>query len=149
MSASSSDAAEARLDATVAEHLVHAYGDDALEILDLIAAEPSLGERLISDLPYLRAEVIHACRAEMALTLEDLLSRRLRIAVEDRTRGLGVTAEVAALMAQELGWSDEERAARLAAYDKYVRAEAGPLADLLPPPQLVANTATTHDERKG
>jgi glycerol-3-phosphate dehydrogenase len=84
----------------------------------------------------------------MALMLEDLLARRLRVSLEDRARGLGVAAEVATLMARELGWSDEERAARLAAYDKYVRAEAGPLADLLPPPQLVANTATTHDERK-
>ena len=139
-------AAEARLEATVAEHLVHAYGDEALEILDLIAEEPALGERLIPDLPYLRAEVIHACRAEMALTLEDLLSRRLRIAVEDRTRGLGVAAEVATLMAQELGWSDKECGARLAAYDKYMRTEAGPLADLLPPPQLLASP-TTHGQR--
>jgi glycerol-3-phosphate dehydrogenase len=81
----------------------------------------------------------------MALTLEDLLSRRLRVSLEDRARGLGVAAEVATLMAQELGWSDEERAARLAAYDKYIRTEAGPLADLLPPPQLLVNPATTHD----
>ncbi len=138
-------AAEARLDATVAEHLVHAYGDEALEILDLIAERPALGERLIPDLPYLRAEVVHTCRAEMALTLEDVLARRLHIALEDRARGLGVAAEVAALMAQELGWSDEERAARLAAYDCYVRAEAGPLASLLPPPQLAAKSATAHE----
>ena len=138
-------AAEARLDAMVAEHLVHAYGDESLEILDLIAERPALGERLISDLPYLRAEVIHACRAEMALTLEDLLARRLHISLEDRARGLGVAAEVAALMAQELGWSDEERVARLASYDKYVRDEAGPLADLLPPPQLAAKPATAHE----
>jgi glycerol-3-phosphate dehydrogenase len=138
-------AAAARLDATVAEHLVHAYGDEALEILDLIAEQPALGERLIPDLPYLRAEVLHACRAEMALTLEDLLARRLHISLEDRARGLGVAAEVASLMAQELGWSDEELAARLAAYDKYVRAEAGPLAGLLPPPQLAAKSTTAHE----
>jgi glycerol-3-phosphate dehydrogenase len=131
-------AAEARLGATVAEHLVHAYGDEALEILDLIVEHPELGERLISDLPYLRAEVVHACRAEMALTLGDLLARRLHIAIEDRMRGLGVAAEVAALMASELGWSDEERVARLAAYDKYVRAETGPLAGLPPPPRVAS-----------
>jgi glycerol-3-phosphate dehydrogenase len=81
----------------------------------------------------------------MALTLEDLLARRLRVSLEDRARGLGVAAEVAAMMAQELGWSDEERAARPAAYDKYVRAEAGPLGDLLPPPQLAAKSATAHE----
>jgi glycerol-3-phosphate dehydrogenase len=133
-------AAETRLDATVAEHLVHAYGDEALEILDLIAQRPVLGERLISDLPYLRAEVIHSCRAEMALTLEDLLARRLRIAIEDRARGLEVVTEVSALMAEELGWSDEERATRAAVYDHYVRAEAGPLAGQLPPPHSPATS---------
>jgi glycerol-3-phosphate dehydrogenase len=138
-------AAEARLDATVAEHLVHAYGDEGLEILDLIAERPALGERLIPDLPYLRAEVVHACRAELALTLEDLLARRLHIAIEDRSRGLGVVAEVAALMAGEFGWSDEERAARLTAYDQYVRAEAGPLAGLLPPPQSLLDSALPQD----
>lgn len=138
-------AAEMRLDAKVAEHLVYAYGDEALEILDLIAERPAMGERLIPDLPYLRAEVVHASRAEMALTLEDLLARRLRIAIEDRTRGLDVATDVGALMGHELGWSDEECATRLAAYDKYVRAEAGPLADLLPPPQLAAKSATAQE----
>jgi glycerol-3-phosphate dehydrogenase len=138
-------AAEARLDATVAEHLVHAYGDEGLEILDLIAERPALGERLIPDLPYLRAEVVHACRAELALTLEDLLARRLHIAIEDRSRGLGVVADAAALMAGELGWGDEERAAHLAAYDQYVRAEAGPLAGLLPSPQSLLDSALPQD----
>jgi glycerol-3-phosphate dehydrogenase len=138
-------AAEKRLDARVAEHLVYAYGVEALEILDLIAERPDLGERLILDLPYLRAEVVHACRAEMALTLEDLLSRRLRIAIEDRARGLEVAADAAMLMAEELGWSDEERATRLAAYDKYVRAEAGPLAGQLPPPQLPATSTMAQE----
>jgi glycerol-3-phosphate dehydrogenase len=138
-------AAETRLDAMVAEHLVHAYGDEALEILDLIAERPVLGERLISDLPYLRAEVIHACRAEMALTLEDLLARRLRIAIEDRARGLEVVTDVTALMAEELGWSDEERATRVALYDQYVRAEAGPLAGQLSPPQLPATSTMAQE----
>jgi glycerol-3-phosphate dehydrogenase len=138
-------AAETRLDARVAEHLVHAYGDEALEILDVIEERPTLGERLISNLPYLRAEVVHACRAEMALTLEDLLSRRLRIAVEDRARGLDVATDVAALMVEELGWSDDERATRLAVYDRYVRAEAGPLAGQLPPPQLPATSTMAQE----
>jgi glycerol-3-phosphate dehydrogenase len=128
-------ATELALDTTVTEHLVHAYGDEALEILDLIAAQPTLGERLVPDLPYLRAEVIHACRVEMALTLEDMLARRLHLALEDRARGLGAAEEVAALMAKELGWSAEERAVQLSAYQEYIRAEAGPLADLLPLPR--------------
>jgi glycerol-3-phosphate dehydrogenase len=138
-------AAEAGLDATVAEHLVRSYGDEALEILDLVGERPALGERLLPDLPYLCAEVVHACRVELALTLEDLLARRLHIAIEDRARGLGIAAPVATLMAEELGWSKDERAMRLSAYDQYVRAEAGPLADLLPPRQTLSNPTLAHD----
>jgi glycerol-3-phosphate dehydrogenase len=129
---------------TVAEHLARAYGDEALEILDLVAAQPALGARLVPDLPYLRAEVVHACRAELALTLEDLLARRLHLAIEDHARGLGVAAAVAALMASELGWSEEERATRLAAYEAYIRAEAGPLATL-PPPDATPDEAVAHE----
>jgi glycerol-3-phosphate dehydrogenase len=138
-------AGEMTVDATVAEHLVQGYGDEALEMLDLIAEQPTLRGRLVPDLPYLRAEVVHACRVEMALTLEDLLARRLRITLEDRARGLNAAAEVVALMARELGWSDEERAERLNSYDEYVRAEAGPLADLLPPPHPLAAVRPAQD----
>jgi len=91
----------------VLTHLGWAYGSEALRILQLIADDARLGEQLIPDLPYVRAEVLHACRAEMALTPYDILARRTSITLEDTRRGLAIVAEVAALMAQELGWSPE------------------------------------------
>jgi glycerol-3-phosphate dehydrogenase len=95
------------LSPAVLKHLGWAYGSEALRILQLIADDPRLGERLIGDLPYVYAEVLHACRAEMALTPYDILARRTSITLEDTRRGLGIVAEVAALMAQELAWSPE------------------------------------------
>lgn len=98
------------------KHLEDNFGSHASAVLDLIEEEKSLGERLVSDLPYLRAEVIYACRAEMAMTLEDVLARRTRIILEDGARGAGIAPQVAALMAVELGWSSEQTNAQVERY---------------------------------
>jgi hypothetical protein len=45
----------------------------------------------------------------MALTLEDVLSRRTRALLLDVAATAGAAGSVADLMAPELGWSDEER----------------------------------------
>lgn len=102
----------------IIEHLEFNYGGNARSILDLIEEEKekSLSERLVSDLPYIRAEVVYACRAEMAMTLEDMLARRTRIILEDGTRGAGVAPEVAAIMARELGWSSDQTHAQVEQY---------------------------------
>ncbi len=123
------------LDADVVEHLAQAHGSDALAVLALVEQDVPLGARLIPDLPYIRAEVIHACRAELALTLEDVLARRTRIAIEERSRGTTCTVDVADLMAAALGWSPIERTRQVAAYSAWAREQAGPLvADMLEPP---------------
>ena len=80
-------------------HLGNSYGSEAGAILGLVENDASLGTRLVNDLPYIRAEVVYACRHEMAMTPYDVLARRTSIALEDRQRGLGVVDEVAALMA--------------------------------------------------
>ncbi len=100
----------------IEESLGFNYGGHALEILDLIAAHPELGKRLIADLPFIYAEVIYACREEMALHLSDILARRMPIDLEDRDRGAGVVDEVARLMAAELGWSPSVVSAEIQAY---------------------------------
>ena len=104
-------------------HLAGAYGSEALAVLDLLAADATLAARLISDLPYLRAEVIHACRGEMALTPEDVLARRTSIILEDRWRGLGVLDEVTALMAGEYGWSEAQKRERAEMYRQKILSE--------------------------
>lgn len=90
-------------------HLGRSYGSEAHEILSLVEHEAALGARLIDDLPYIRAEVVYACRQEMAMMPDDLLARRTSITFEDRHQGLDIVEEVAALMARELGWSEEQR----------------------------------------
>ncbi|MGI8588463.1 MAG: FAD-dependent oxidoreductase [Chloroflexia bacterium] len=95
-----------------------AYGSNLSVMLDMIAADPALGARLVPDLPYTAAEVVYACRYEMALTLDDVLARRTRIAIEDWRHGQDCAPAVATLMARELGWDPAETARQLAAYQE-------------------------------
>ena len=98
------------------EHLGRSYGSEALTVLDLIENDAALGTRLIDDLPFIRAEVVYACRQEMAMTPYDVLARRTSITLEDRQRGLGILDEVAALMAKELDWSPEQQQTMIEGY---------------------------------
>ena len=54
--------------------------DPAPELRTLAAADPSLAGPLHPHLPYTGAEVVHAVRAEMARTADDVLARRTRAA---------------------------------------------------------------------
>jgi len=104
------------LDSQVLAHLGKSYGSEANTILSLIKSDASLATRLVDDLPYIRAEVVNACRKEMAMTPYDVLARRTSLTLEDRQRGLGVVDEVAALMAKELDWSPEQKRKMIDAY---------------------------------
>jgi glycerol-3-phosphate dehydrogenase len=97
-------------------HLGRSYGSEAMTVLSLVEQDASLAQLLIGDLPYIRAEVVYGCRYEMAMTLADVLARRMRIVLEDRQRGLGVVEDVAALMAKELNWSPEQQASQVETY---------------------------------
>ena len=100
----------------IVEHLEFNFGSTAGDILDLVDENTSLRKRIVPDLPYIYAEVVYACRGEMAMTLEDVLARRTRIILEDAARGAGVAAEIAALMAGELNWSSDQTRAQVERY---------------------------------
>ncbi|HEX5366079.1 MAG TPA: glycerol-3-phosphate dehydrogenase/oxidase [Acidimicrobiales bacterium] len=97
-------------------HLVDRYGGEAAVLTAMIAADPSLAEPLVPGLPYVRAEALHAVRYEMATTLDDVLSRRTRARLLHRDATAAAAADVAGLLAPELGWSDDEAAAQVAAF---------------------------------
>jgi glycerol-3-phosphate dehydrogenase len=83
-------------------HLHARFGADAPAVLAL-AREEGLGRPLVDGLPYLEAEVVWAARRELAVTAEDVLERRTRLASELREPAHAL-ARVEALL-------DAERAA--------------------------------------
>jgi glycerol-3-phosphate dehydrogenase len=92
------------------------YGSLVGEVKDLIRDDPSLGEPLVPGLRYLRAEAVYAVRHEMATSLVDVLTRRTRAHLHDRGACRAAAADVAAVLAPELGWSDTEATSQVAAY---------------------------------
>ncbi|MGH9057429.1 MAG: glycerol-3-phosphate dehydrogenase/oxidase [Acidimicrobiales bacterium] len=97
-------------------HLLGRHGSEAAEVVALCRADPSLARALVPGLPYLRAEAVYAVRSEMAVTLDDVLSRRTRAAILDGGAAAAAAADVAALIAPELGWGAEAAARQAASF---------------------------------
>lgn len=80
---------------------------------------------LVPGLPYLVGEVRWAVRHEMACTLDDLLSRRLRVSLRDAAAGGPAIARAAGIMADEPGWDAATIRAQVDAYRDGVATERG------------------------
>lgn len=108
------------------------YGTESLTIERMIEREPHLGEPVVDEMPYLAAEAVFACRFEMVRSLEDLLSRRMRVTGFDRRAGDDATTTLADLVAGDLGWDASTRDAQVLAFERHVarldpaRAHRGP-----------------------
>lgn len=91
---------------------MYVYGSDEPKILRLIEQEPALGEKLSQKFGYTLAEVVWAVREEMAITLEDVLARRVRMLFVDAREAMAAAPKAAAVMARELGrdqaWIDAQ-----------------------------------------
>jgi glycerol-3-phosphate dehydrogenase len=85
----------------VTDHLANRYGTDAPAVAAL--ARPGEGS-LIEGLPYLPAELRYAAQAEYAQSLSDVLSRRLRLAIQDAYLAGKVARRAAQIVGEELGW---------------------------------------------
>lgn len=81
------------------------YGSDAEEIDKICVGD--LKERIHPDYPFFKAEVVWAVRNEMAVRLEDILARRIRLLFIDVNAALEVAPMVAKLMAKEMNQSEE------------------------------------------
>lgn len=86
-----------------ARHLVELYGARCHAVLDLIRREPSLAAPLCGSHPHLKAQVRYAVEQEAAVTLSDVMWRRLEVAWAP-CQGLDCAQAAAEVMADRLGW---------------------------------------------
>jgi glycerol-3-phosphate dehydrogenase len=105
------------------DHLLHRYGSNLREIVELCEEDVTLAEPLEHAPAYLRAEVHYAVSHEGALHLEDVMLHRTRLVYEVTDRGLAALPEIADVVAPLLGWDDATRDAEIAAYTARVEAE--------------------------
>ncbi|WP_223582277.1 glycerol-3-phosphate dehydrogenase/oxidase [Sphingobacterium sp. GVS05A] len=82
---------------------MYIYGSDQEAIHALEQENPVWGEKLVEHLEFKKAEVLWAVRNELAQTVEDVLSRRVRILFLDAKAAITAAPEVARILAQELG----------------------------------------------
>ena len=119
------------LDAETITHLLNRYGSMISELLELIDGNPKLAAKIDPELLYIKAEIQYAASHEGARTVDDVISRRTRIAFEAQDHGVHLADEIAAIIAPVLGWSAKERKASVTAYEELVDRELEALDQLL------------------
>lgn len=94
-------ATEFDVEVATVEHLIGTYGGNYRVVLEITRESEELKMTLIDGLPHVGAEAVYAARYEMALTIEDFLSRRTRIELLARDHGRSIAARVAKLLGGE------------------------------------------------
>ena len=110
------------LDAGMARHLAGTYGAEAAAVAHIAQGDLALASPLVVGGRWIRAEVVHQARREMAMSVSDVLTRRLHVFHRFPGHGLEAAGTVAELLGRELGWSGEDAAASAAAYRAEVEA---------------------------
>lgn len=98
------------------EHIRSRYGARGAELARSLDSDDGLADRLVADLPDLMAEVTHAIDHEMAFDIDDVLERRLQVALRSRERAGDVVQAVAELLGKRLGWDASVVAAHVERY---------------------------------
>jgi glycerol-3-phosphate dehydrogenase len=94
-------------------HLIASYGSRFRDVLDLADSRADWRTRIAKDSPVIGAQLVHAVRREMAMTLADVVLRRTPLgALGDPGDDALTTA--AAIVGTELGWSEERRREEIA-----------------------------------
>ena len=78
------------------------YGSDAVLIKKMMEEEISLQEKIHPQYPYSKAEVKWMIQNEMAITVEDILARRIRLLFLDAKAAIEAAPAVAKIMAGEM-----------------------------------------------
>ena len=106
-------------------HLHSRYGNQSSVLMKMIEQDPTLGDELVPGLPYLRCEAIYAVTHEMALTVDDVLTRRTRSRLLHRRACVSVVRDVATLIGPHLGWDEAAKEASIAQFvDECAREDA-------------------------
>jgi glycerol-3-phosphate dehydrogenase len=101
-------------DQAIAERLVFAYGARWPRVLE----EADMLQLLAADAPYLTCEVDYAVDREFAVTLADVLIRRIPLAFHRADHAAAQAADVAARLGQRFSWSATQVAESVRDYER-------------------------------
>lgn len=100
---------------------LYVYGSDKIELMSLVKENPGMGEYISKSLQVIKAQVVWAVREEMAMTVEDVLSRRTRCQLLDARESLRMAPGVAYIMAMEMGKDSHWIKEQVLAYNEVTR----------------------------
>ena len=106
------------VDDSVVTRLTTRYGEHAIPILEQIAADPALAERMPGRPDVTHAEVAYSADEEMVGTLPDLVLRRLGLGAGG-CPDAGALEFAADVLASRLGWSEADRDANIRSVQGY------------------------------
>ncbi len=112
-------------------HLLNRYGSLISEIFEIIEEDKKMAEHLSPDLNYIKAEILYAASHEGAQSVDDVMSRRTRIAFEASDGGESLASVVANLIAPVLGWDAAAKKESISQYTKQLKNERTALSKLL------------------
>ncbi|CAB5031355.1 unannotated protein [freshwater metagenome] len=112
-------------------HLLNRYGSLISEVLQIIEMDPKLAKPLAKDLPYLKAEIYYAASHEGARSVDDVISRRTRLAFEATDSAMEIANDVAIIIAPILKWTAKQKKDSISAYLKIAEYEIEALEDAL------------------
>ncbi len=101
------------------ERIALRYGGDAAAIGKFIAGDRTLAEPISESSAFLKAEVLYAFWGEMAMTLDDLLWRRLRIGFGSG-QGLDVAPKIARFLGERGHWDETKITAEVESYSQRI-----------------------------
>jgi glycerol-3-phosphate dehydrogenase len=90
-----------------AESHLSVYGSDADAILELIEKDSSLTEKIHASYPFTKAEIKWFVENEMAVTLEDIMARRLRLLFLDAKAAMEAAPMVVKVISSLTGHNSE------------------------------------------
>ncbi|MBV8730923.1 MAG: FAD-dependent oxidoreductase [Acidobacteriia bacterium] len=121
------------MSADVISHLLDKFGNCAARVLELARGDSSLAARLVPGAPQIRAEVVYSVREEMAVSIEDVLSRRLGLQLFDWRLAIQAAPMVGNILARELGWTRSRTEEEVRLYIDQIRTSLYALGlDLVP-----------------
>src|SRR4051812_21311427 len=99
-------------------HLIAAYGSRYRDVMELAATRPDWRTRIAQHSPVIGAQLVLAARKEMAPTLADIVIRRTPLGALGYP-GDEALQRAAAIVATELGWSEERRREEIANVQRF------------------------------
>ncbi|HKJ64033.1 MAG TPA: glycerol-3-phosphate dehydrogenase/oxidase [Desulfopila sp.] len=90
-------------------HIADNFGHDAVKVYEIMATEAGGANNLTRDNTLVKAEVLFCVREEMAVKLADIILRRTDCGTTG-CPGRDELDQIASVMAEELGWSDDRTA---------------------------------------